>query len=198
MSEYGRASTTIRLSKELIALVHVLKSTCIGPYADMLWLVQAPQMEAGMAVPSPVKPGHPGQVEQPYIHSPVAVHEPPPVRNMSMSTASTSGSVELPTQARAHEPDASQSAGTFMSSQVMSASLSSGMLQKQALPHHTSSPTVTMTVQCTRSLQTATIFFCRDNFLYGRRMAKPLATLGTRKSWEGCPWQECSAKGRFY
>ena len=74
-------------------------------------------MNMGLPTPTPVKPGHPGHIEQPYVHSPVAVHEPPPVRNMSTSTASTSGSVELP-QTRAHEPDASQSAGTFMSSQV--------------------------------------------------------------------------------
>ena len=73
-------------------------------------------MDMGLPPPTQVKPGHPGQIEQPYVHSPVAVHEPPPVRNMSTSTASTSGSVELPR--RAHEPDASQSAGTFMSSQV--------------------------------------------------------------------------------
>lgn len=72
-------------------------------------------MDMGLPAPTPVKPGHPG-TEQPYVHSPVAAHEPPPVRNMSTSTASTSGSVELPL--RAHEPEASQSAGTFMSSQV--------------------------------------------------------------------------------
>lgn len=74
-------------------------------------------METGLPAPAPIKPGHPGQIEQPYVHSPVAAHEPPPVRNMSTSTASTSGSVELP-QMRPHEPAASQSAGTFMSSQV--------------------------------------------------------------------------------
>jgi hypothetical protein len=79
---------------------------------------QTTQMDvSGMRMPSPVKPGQPGQGEQPYVHSPVAAHEPPPVRNMSMSTASTSGSVELP-QLRSHEPDASQSVGTFMSGQV--------------------------------------------------------------------------------
>ena len=72
---------------------------------------------SGLRVPSPVKPGQPGQCEQPYVHSPIAAHEPPPVRNMSMSTASTSGSVELP-QPRPHEPDSSQSAGTFMSGQA--------------------------------------------------------------------------------
>ena len=137
-------------AQSLVAWVHLLESTHIGLSVDMLWVVQAPQMEVGMAVPSPVKPGHLGQVEQPYIHSPVAVHEPPPVRNMSMSTVSTSGSVELPTKARAHEPDASQSAGTFMSSQVVSASFYLLMLQKQALSHHVCSPTVTVTLQCTR------------------------------------------------
>ena len=72
---------------------------------------------SSMRMPSPVKLGQPGQGEQPYVHSPVAAHEPPPVRNMSMSTASTSGSVELP-QLRSHEPDPSQSVGTFMSGQV--------------------------------------------------------------------------------
>lgn len=79
--------------------------------------LQAAQLES-MLAPSPVKPGQPGQVEQPYIHSPVAAHEPPPVRNMSTSTASTSGSVELAAPSRPHEPDASQSAGSFMGSQV--------------------------------------------------------------------------------
>ena len=155
------ASKAIRPSLELVALIHLLKSTHTGLFADMLWLVQAPQMEAGMAVPSPVKPGHPGQVEQPYIHSPVAVHEPPPVRNMSMSTASTSGSVELPTKARAHEPHASQSAGTFMSSQVVSASFSSGTLQEQVLPRHTSKTIVTITPQCSGFLRIATVILQR-------------------------------------
>lgn len=86
-----------------------------GRGAELLRPVQTAQMDMGLPAPTPVKPGHPG-IEQPYVHSPVAAHEPPPVRNMSTSTASTSGSVELPL--RAHEPEASQSAGTFMSSQV--------------------------------------------------------------------------------
>ena len=71
-------------------------------------------------MPSPVKLGQPGQVgEPPHVQprSPVAAHEPPPVRNMSMSTASTSGSVEL-AQPRTLELDSSQSVGTYMSSQV--------------------------------------------------------------------------------
>ena len=84
--------------------------------ADLLIPAQTVQMDMGLPAPTPVKPGHPGQPEQPYVHSPVAAHEPPPVRNMSTSTASTSGSVELPL--RAHEQEPSQSAGTFMSSQV--------------------------------------------------------------------------------
>ena len=78
------------------------------------------EMATPALMPSPVKLGQPGQVgEPPHVQprSPVAAHEPPPVRNMSMSTASTSGSVEL-AQPRTLELDSSQSVGTYMSSQV--------------------------------------------------------------------------------
>lgn len=70
---------------------------------------QTANMVVGPLAANPAKPRKLGQVKQPYLRSPVAAHEPPPVRNMSASALSTSGSLEL---------DASQSAGSFISSQV--------------------------------------------------------------------------------
>ncbi len=68
-------------------------------------------MEVG---PIPV-PAAAAPVDVPYIHSPSAAHEPP-VRNMSMSTASTSGSVEL--AARQGGESEAASSSTFAGAQV--------------------------------------------------------------------------------
>ncbi|CAL5221786.1 g4040 [Coccomyxa viridis] len=91
------------------------------PYVAPDMLVEPPEPEAaepqtanmvvGPLAANPAKPRKLGQVKQPYLRSPVAAHEPPPVRNMSASALSTSGSLEL---------DASQSAGSFISSQSVS------------------------------------------------------------------------------
>ncbi len=68
-------------------------------------------MEVG---PIPV-PAAAAPADVPYIHSPSAAHEPP-VRNMSMSTASTSGSVEL--AARQGGESEAASSSTFAGAQV--------------------------------------------------------------------------------
>lgn len=58
--------------------------------------MQPGQMEVGkFPVPSEPIAAAPAPADSPYIHSPNAAQEPP-VRNMSTSTASTSGSLELP------------------------------------------------------------------------------------------------------
>ena len=73
-------------------------------------------MEVGQ-IPLPLDPipVAPAPADAPYIHSPSAAHEPP-VRNMSMSTASTSGSIELPPRPSMESEAASSS--TFAGAQV--------------------------------------------------------------------------------
>lgn len=78
---------------------------------------QAGQLELAAVLAAPVSAAAASaSVEAPYIHSPSAAHEPP-VRNMSMSTASTSGSVELPARTSG-ESDAAAASSTFAGAQV--------------------------------------------------------------------------------
>ena len=91
-------------------------SSCALPGMQGMLLAMAPQQHQQQPLSA-------GLGEAPYIHSPAATSEPP-VRNMSVSTASTTGSIEVPLQRLASsaaeqpvEPGHGASS-TFMGTQV--------------------------------------------------------------------------------